>query len=586
MSGAHRAHAEGTEAFRSGQFALARARLSVARRLFAETLGDEAPETLEALSDYGAACAALGDHEAARAAHETVLDARRRRLGAQHPSVATSLHNLGLVLRAQGDLAAAEACHLEGVPIWQAALGEAHPVLGKAFGALGAIARARGDAQAALDYARRSLLIRQNTLGEADPQLAVAYDDLAGALVLAGENVAASEAWQSALAVLRRHFGADTARAAPVLVNLGVTSRGLGDLAAAKGWFEAAVAVEPGLAMARHHLAACLARLGEAESARKQRDLALAQQSVFLQKAVRTERRRVLIPSVSDDGNVPLEHLLPERDFTRIWWFPGAGRAAALPAFGVVFNGIGDPDMVGDAGAALDGFLRECAVPVFNHPDRIAQTRRDLLPHTLAGIEGLVVPAVCRVERGSFAGRAGVEAPFLLRPVGSHGGAGLRRFEGWGEFDGSALSAADAWYFSSFVKSRGPDGFYRKYRMAFVDRRPFAYHLAISRDWLVHYFSADMQAHGWKLAEEAAFLADPRRALGALAYDAIASVGERLDLDFCGIDFTVLPDGRALVFEANATMLIHPESESGSLAFKNPAVQQIIGAMAEAVCKT
>ncbi len=196
------------------------------------------------------------------------------------------------------------------------------------------------------------------------------------------------------------------------------------------------------------------------------------------------------------------------------------------------------------------------------------------------------MPPVCRVERGAFADGAGVDAPFLLRPVGSHGGVGLRRFEEWGGFDGSALSGAEAWYFSSFVESRGADGFYRKYRMAFVDRLPFAYHLAISRDWLVHYFSADMQAHDWKLAEEAAFLADPRGALGAVAYDAIAEVGVRLDLDFCGIDFAVLPDGRVLVFEANATMLIHPESESGTLAFKNPAVQQIISALSELVLKT
>ena len=543
MSIAHEAHAEGTRAFRSGQYALARERLEAARRLFAEALGEEASETLEALSDYGAACAALGERDAARAAHETVLAARRRRLGALHPSVGTSLHNLGMVLKAQGDLAGAEACHLEGVRIWQAALGEWHPVIGKAFGALGAIARVRGDASAALDYARRSLLIRQKSLPEADPQLAVAYDDLAQALVLGGDE------------------------------------------AAARQWFEAALAAAPELAMVRHHLAACLARLGEVAAARVQRELALKQQSIFVQKASGPERRRVLIPSVSDDGNVPLEHLLPERDFTRIWWFPGNGQPAALPAFDVVFNGIGDPDMAGDAAAAVAGFLRECGVRVFNRPDFVARTRRDILPETLAGIEGLVVPPVCRVERGAFAGRANVQAPFLLRPVGSHGGVGLRRVDGWDGFDVSALSSAAAWYFSSFVESRKADGFYRKYRMAFVDRRPFAYHLAISRDWLVHYFSADMQAHDWKLAEEAAFLADPRGALGAPAYDAIAEVGVRLDLDFCGIDFTVLPDGRALVFEANATMRIHPESEGGKLAFKNPAVHRIISAMSDLVLR-
>jgi hypothetical protein len=36
----------------------------------------------------------------------------------------------------------------------------------------------------------------------------------------------------------------------------------------------------------------------------------------------------------------------------------------------------------------------------------------------------------------------------------------------------------------------------------------------------------------------------------------------------------VLPDGRLLVFEANATMLVHPEQE-GCFAYRNPAVADI-----------
>ena len=37
----------------------------------------------------------------------------------------------------------------------------------------------------------------------------------------------------------------------------------------------------------------------------------------------------------------------------------------------------------------------------------------------------------------------------------------------------------------------------------------------------------------------------------------------------------MLPDGRVLVFEANATMFVHPEDETGPLAYKNPAVRRI-----------
>jgi glutathione synthase/RimK-type ligase-like ATP-grasp enzyme len=70
----------------------------------------------------------------------------------------------------------------------------------------------------------------------------------------------------------------------------------------------------------------------------------------------------------------------------------------------------------------------------------------------------------------------------------------------------------------------------------------------------------------------------PDVALGERAWRAIGQVGARLDLDYAGLDFSLLPDGRVLVFEANATMLVHPEAEDGEFAYKNPAVRRIVEA--------
>src|ERR1700744_80618 len=114
--------------------------------------------------------------------------------------------------------------------------------------------------------------------------------------------------------------------------------------------------------------------------------------------------------------------------------------------------------------------------------------------------------------------------------------------------------------------------------MIYVDREHFPYHLAISKHWLVHYFSADMLEAPWKRDEERRFLEDPQTALGTEAFEAIRAIGRRLDLDYGGIDFSLLPDGRVLVFEANATMLVHPEPEGGELAHKNVQVRAIVEA--------
>ncbi len=114
--------------------------------------------------------------------------------------------------------------------------------------------------------------------------------------------------------------------------------------------------------------------------------------------------------------------------------------------------------------------------------------------------------------------------------------------------------------------------------MFFVDRQPYPYHLAIHGDWLVHYQSSGTASRPEWIKEELDFLENPEAALGARAWRAIGEVGKRLDLDFAGVDFAVLADGRALLFEANATMFVHPEPPDSALAHKNPFVQRILEA--------
>ncbi len=543
----------------------------------------------------GAAAFRLGDYALARDRFAAALAGRRGVLADGHPELGAILHNLGLALRANGEGGAAVGCHEDALRIFEVSLGPADPMVAKSLAALAGLARERRDAAAALRFALQALAVWRQVLSDGDPQIGWALEDLGKAQFSAGDDRAALESWAAALAILLPGFG-EGARLAPVLNNCGVAARSLGDLAGARDFFARAVAADAGLVAARHNLAAALARLGDEAGARRQREVALQQGCVFVQLASQP-KETVLIPSLSDAGNVPLEHILPERDFSRVWWFlahESGPLGGTLPAFGVVFNGIGDPDM--DEGCAqerLRSFMSaRPGVRLLNHPDAVAGTRRDRLADTLAGIAGLVVPRTCRVSGGPglaevkhAAARAGIAPPLLLRPAGAHGGAGVMRIEGWEQLDDGALARARTWYVSQYLDYGGADGFFRKYRMAFVNRVPLPYHLAISRAWMVHYFSAEMESHDWKLAEEAAFLADPRAVLGANALTALEAIGARLDLDFCGVDFAVLPDGRVLVFESNATMLVHPQSDAGKLGFKNPSVQKIIDALGTFVAR-
>jgi len=71
---------------------------------------------------------------------------------------------------------------------------------------------------------------------------------------------------------------------------------------------------------------------------------------------------------------------------------------------------------------------------------------------------------------------------------------------------------------------------------------------------------------------------DPGKVLGPASLAAIEAIGNRLDLDYAGVDFALLPDGRILVFEANATMLVHLHDAQEDFPYKHQVVPAILEA--------
>jgi tetratricopeptide (TPR) repeat protein len=351
-----------------------------------------------------------------------------------------------------------------------------------------------------------------------------------------------------------------------------------------------ALELDPTLIAPRQMMARILAREGREAEAKHHRDLAYGARNLIVAEAA-APRQRVLVLSTTGLGNVPDRHLLPGDAFTRLYWFieyASPGQAETLPTYDVVFNAIGDEDEAGPTAASATAFVASCSKPVLNRPDRVARTRRDLAQALFEGIDDLVVPQTIRVDREVAAtgaavaaaiDAAGLEPPLLLRPAGSHGGERLVLATTRAEIEAFASPApVRGVYATRFHDFRSADGLYRKHRMIFVGGQPFPYHLAIGEAWKLHYDTSGTANHSARLAEERRFLEDPRAALGERASTALAALGRRLELDYAGADFAVLDDGRALLFEANATMLVHPEADPGPLVHKNPYVRRILEA--------
>ncbi|HUY03917.1 MAG TPA: hypothetical protein VMV33_11575 [Rhodocyclaceae bacterium] len=362
-----------------------------------------------------------------------------------------------------------------------------------------------------------------------------------------------------------------------------------GDHETAARWYRLVLLLDPDLAIAHLNLAAIHAQAGRGEAAASCRDRAYRRQRVFIESTGAALRQVLILYAGGSAGNVPVDTLLPTARCSRIKYvidYAAEEEDGQLPPYDLVFNAIGEADLSAPLADRLERFAARCQRPLLNPPRAVARTRRHLLTALLGAVDGVAVAPCLRIEsppasRAALAeclARAGMAPPLLARPAASHGGQELVRCDSLEALDERLRVVHGSQYLTEFRDTRSADGYYRKYRMIFVDREPFAYHLAISPHWMVHYFSSGMSDRPEWLAEERRFLEDPRAALGERAMAAVAAIGRRLDLDYGGVDFAPLPDGRLLVFEANATMLVHFERDSGPLAHKNLPVQTIVAA--------
>jgi tetratricopeptide (TPR) repeat protein len=529
----------------------------------------------------------LGETEAALAA--------AREAAERHPELSAARSALAAGLAAAGQpLSAAEAWR-EAIRLEPGAVA-AHVGLALALLAAGQAAPARAAAEAALAldpalaeawFAKGAALSALHRHTEALEALERSIDldpDRAAAHLALGVAYAELERAAEAEASLKRAIALDPAMS-EAHASLGAVYVKSDRPDAAREAYERALALDPDMVAAHQNLAALIAETGDAAAARRHRDLAYGRQNLFVEPAA-DPLARVLILNASHGGNTPFRYLIPKDRYTRINWFveyATPGQAAELPAYDVVFNAIGDEDLAGSAAANVAAFVRVCDRPLLNPPAQVARTARDRTAGLLAGLDDVVVPKTVRVPAGAASlsqamDAARIRLPVLVRPIGSHGGKGLILADTRRALDQIERRPGEDLYLTAFRDFRSADGYHRKYRMIFVDRRAYPYHLAVSPRWLVHHGAAGMEGDAARIAEELAFLREPETAIGPRALAAVRAVGQRLDLDYAGLDFSILPDGEVLVFEANATMLVHPEAPTSPFAHKNPFVRTILDA--------
>ncbi|MGO9014261.1 MAG: hypothetical protein ACLQF0_04705 [Dissulfurispiraceae bacterium] len=369
-------------------------------------------------------------------------------------------------------------------------------------------------------------------------------------------------------------------------VNLATVLREDSELTDARKHYEIALQFDPNLANAHQGLAYVLMETGEEEKAIYHRALGFQNRTitVFPYRG-KVPPINILVLFSATGGNIPLLHHLDDQIFlTTALAVEYFDTSLPLPPHHLVFNSVGDADLCQTALEQAEKILTLTTKPVINKPSAVKVTGRIDNAARLSHIPGVITPKIDTIRRENltynFLSNIGFKFPFLIRKPGFHTGKFFFKIENEKDLNeiinnlpGKELMVIE------YLESVNADGYMRKYRVMFIDGEIYPLHAAISRNWKVHYFTADMTNNPENRAEDAKFLEDMPNTIGLKAMEALKQIQQHLELDYAGIDFGLNDHGEVLLFEANATMVVNPPDQGSQWDYRREPIQRVQNAI-------
>ncbi|MBL8791070.1 MAG: tetratricopeptide repeat-containing protein [Rhizobiales bacterium] len=292
-------------------------------------------------------------------------------------------------------------------------------------------------------------------------------------------------------------------------------------------------------------------------------------------------------------ANTPIEFLLERANVTLLLHYVDQGTTslADVPAHDVGIVAISQSRENEPVLANLGKLLANWRKPLLNADTaKIAAMTRDTISSLFAGESSLLSPRTVRMPRNDVlkiaAGAVSLQTalpgcsfPVIIRPFDSHAGVGLRKMMNQIELLAYLMEFPDAeFYLAPFVDYSSADGKFRKARIAVIDGKPYASHLAVSQNWMVHYLNAEMTLHADRRQEEAEWMDRFHSDFAVRHAEAFRVMHEKLELDYFVIDCGELPDGRLVLFEADTGMIVHSMDPVDMFPYKARTMSAIFAA--------
>ncbi len=359
-----------------------------------------------------------------------------------------------------------------------------------------------------------------------------------------------------------------------------------GEMESAREHFERALELNPNYYQAHQGMSYILTQLGDEQKAMFHRRLGFQHHAIteLPFRGQRTPVRLLLLVSTTS-GNTPIRTALTNQIFhVFIVFVDFLDEHIPLPQHDVVFNAISDADLAESSLTAAQCVIARTTAPVINSPQAVLETGRLHITERLSNIKGVITPKMAIMPRRQLASsdavsllqECGFEFPLLLRAPGYHTGQHFEKV-GTPERLSKVLAGmpGDALFVIQYIDTRAEDGLFRKYRVMMINGKLYPLHVAVSKDWKVHYFTADMAKNADNRSEDAFFLKNMPDVMGSRGMDALKAIQKTLGLDYAGVDFGLSANGDIILFEANATMVVNPPDPDPLWTYRRQYVDNV-----------
>ncbi len=315
------------------------------------------------------------------------------------------------------------------------------------------------------------------------------------------------------------------------------------------------------------------------------------------------KRNTGIYKRVRRGGHFMLENLLDEQPYhvnhyTIIDDNILKNNTAPAENYSLILNTIADPDVELKSLKTLEKHIRNHPdIPVINRPEMVAKTSRDNNYRRLNEIDGIRFARTERIDidlksipenAAAIANEItnmGFEFPFIIRQTGTHTAVSTKLVQNTEELINyiSDLEHPTV-YAIEFFENSSEEGHYSKIRFFSIHGAlyPVVYHT--DQVWNVHGSNRKtfMKSYDWMIDREKKFLNDPQSVIGEDIYNRILALNNTIQLDFWGLDFTLLPNGDILIFELNPAMR-HSFDHAKNFPYMEPYMQAIKNAFSKMI---